>query len=64
MSNVICLMGLFLASIFGIVMYGLMGVDPAGGTDWVEYFVFAIIVVDTLPAAKEFVQMYIRTFRK
>lgn len=63
MTNVIFLLGLFVAALFGIAMYGLGGVDPADGITWVEYGVFGIIGISALPAAKELIEMYIEAFR-
>lgn len=64
MSNVILLMGLFGATLFGITMYGSGGVDPASGITWVEFVVFGIIGISALPAAKEFLEMHIEGFRQ
>jgi len=64
MSNLILLMGLFGATLFGIIMYGSGGVDPASGITWVEYVVFGIIGISALPASKEFLEMQIEGFRQ
>ena len=64
MSNVILLMGLFVATLFGISMYGFGGVDPASGITWVEYVVFGIIGISALPAAKELLELHIEGFRE
>ena len=56
MSNLICLLGLSVAAMFAIVMYGPVGIDPAGGAAWVEYVVFGIIGVGTLPALKDMIE--------
>ncbi len=65
MPTLICLLGLFLASIFAIVVYGPMGLDPNTDSEWVDVVFWSIIAFSTVPLVVEIVQRNVkRIFRR
>ena len=63
MANVIFIFGLFGASLFAILSYGLGDVDSTAGSTWVDHGVWMIIVFSAIPAFVEFLRTYLRALK-
>lgn len=63
MCNLICLLSLFVAAVFGIVVYGPGGMDASAQTTWINTAFWGIIIVGALPATIQMAVMYVRDFQ-
>ncbi|TNF92131.1 MAG: hypothetical protein EP297_13940 [Gammaproteobacteria bacterium] len=64
MTILIFFIGLFVASIFAVVTYILLGRPPSHEMSWVDYIFWAIILVSALPLALEDLWLAVKKIKK
>ena len=61
---VILIIGLTLAAVVTILIYGHLGIMPSGGWFWVDYVFWGIILISILPLTLETFWYALRKLRK
>jgi len=64
MCTLICMLGMALAALFMIVMFGPVGMDTVVHPAWVDYTFWGIIAAGAVPAAVQCLRCHVAELRR